>query len=116
LFILLKLVKLLFKLSFHKSLEGRKPGEKINKQTSMACVTIQSFMGLPVSTYYHAVKFDICHGCLLELGQKKYMCVCCHMSKKSRVGRSGLIFFFFFFFFRENRKYSFPVPESDSGI
>jgi hypothetical protein len=26
------------------------------------------------------------------------MCVYCHMSKKSRVGRSGLIFFFFFFF------------------
>ena len=29
------------------------------------------------------------------LGQKKYMCVYCHMSKKSRVGRSVLIFFFF---------------------
>ena len=28
------------------------------------------------------------------LGQKKDMCVYCHMSKKSRVGRSGLIFFF----------------------
>ena len=28
------------------------------------------------------------------LGQKKYMCVYCHMSKKSRVGRLGLIFFF----------------------
>jgi hypothetical protein len=26
-------------------------------------------------------------------GKKKYMCVYCHMSKKSRVGRSGLIFF-----------------------
>ena len=26
--------------------------------------------------------------------KKKYMCVYCHMSKKSRVGRSGLIFFF----------------------
>jgi hypothetical protein len=25
---------------------------------------------------------------------KKNMCVYCHMSKKSRVGRSGLIFFF----------------------
>ena len=25
--------------------------------------------------------------------KKKYMCVYCHMSKKSRVGRSGLIFF-----------------------
>ena len=29
--------------------------------------------------------------------KKKYMCVYCHMSKKSRVGRSALIFFFFFF-------------------
>ena len=28
--------------------------------------------------------------------KKKYMCVYCHMSKKSRVGWSGLIFFFFF--------------------
>jgi hypothetical protein len=26
---------------------------------------------------------------------KKKMCVYCHMSKKSRVGRSGLIFYFF---------------------
>ena len=25
--------------------------------------------------------------------KKKYMCVYCHMSKKSRLGRSGLIFF-----------------------
>ena len=29
------------------------------------------------------------------LGQKKYMCVYCHMSRKSRVCRSGLFFFFF---------------------
>ena len=28
--------------------------------------------------------------------KKKYMCVFCHMSKKSRVGRLGLSFFFFF--------------------
>ena len=28
--------------------------------------------------------------------KKKYMCVYCHMSTKSRVGRSALIFFFFF--------------------
>ena len=28
-------------------------------------------------------------------GQKKIMCVYCHMSKKSRVGRSGLLLFFF---------------------
>ena len=33
--------------------------------------------------------------------KKKYMCVYCHMSKKSRVGRSGLIFFFYY---RQNRK------------
>ena len=30
---------------------------------------------------------------------KKNMCVYCHMSTKSRVGRSGLIFFFLFSFF-----------------
>ena len=35
-------------------------------------------------------------------GQKKYMCVYCHMSKKSRVGRSGLIFFYYYY--RQNRK------------
>ena len=29
--------------------------------------------------------------------KKKYMCVYCHMSKKSRVCRSGLIFFYYFF-------------------
>jgi hypothetical protein len=34
--------------------------------------------------------------------RKKYMCVYCHMSKKSRVGLSGLIFFFFYY--RQNRK------------
>ena len=31
-----------------------------------------------------------------DMAKKKNMCVYCHMSKKSRVGRSGLIFFFFF--------------------
>ena len=31
-----------------------------------------------------------------DKAKKKYMCVYCHMSKKSRGGRSGLIFFFFF--------------------
>ena len=30
----------------------------------------------------------------LNKAKKKYMCVYCHMSKKSRVGRSALIFFF----------------------
>jgi hypothetical protein len=29
--------------------------------------------------------------------KKKSMCVYCHMSKKSRVGRSGLIYYYFFF-------------------
>ena len=41
-----------------------------------------------------------------KLRPKKDMCVYCHMSKKSRVGRSGLIFFFFYY--RQNRKQSFP--------
>ena len=41
--------------------------------------------------------------------KKKYMCVYCHMSKKSRVGRSAIIFFNY----RQNRKQSFPVPQSD---
>ena len=44
--------------------------------------------------------------------KKKYMCVYCHMSKKSRVGRSGLIFFFFLL----STKPEIIVPESDSGI
>ena len=29
--------------------------------------------------------------------KKKYICVYCHMSTKSRVGRSGLIFFFYYY-------------------
>ena len=37
----------------------------------------------------------------IHLGKKKNMCVYCHMSKKSRVGRSALIFFFYY---RQNRK------------
>ena len=32
----------------------------------------------------------------LSKAKKKYMCVYCHMSKKSRVGRSGLLLLFFF--------------------
>ena len=32
---------------------------------------------------------------VIDKAKKKYMCVYCHMSKKSRVGRSGFIFFFF---------------------
>ena len=31
-----------------------------------------------------------------DLGQNKYMCAYCHMSKKTRVGPSGFFFFFFF--------------------
>ena len=38
-----------------------------------------------------------------EQAKKKNMCVYCHMSKKYRVGRLGLIFFFFFYY-RQNRK------------
>ena len=39
------------------------------------------------------------------------MCVYCHMSKKSRIGRSALIFFFLL-----SAKSEIVVPESDSGI
>ena len=35
--------------------------------------------------------------------KKIYMCVYCYMSKKSRIGRSGLIFFFFYYYW-QNRK------------
>ena len=44
--------------------------------------------------------------------KKKDMCVYCHMSKKSRVGRSGLLFNSFFI----KKWESFLVPEFDSGI
>jgi hypothetical protein len=41
----------------------------------------------------------------VDEAKQKYMCVYYHMSKKSRVGRSALIFFFFFFYnYRQNRK------------
>ena len=49
----------------------------------------------------------------IKLGQKKYMCVYCHMSKKSRVGWSGFIFFFLLLL---SAKPEIVVPESDSGI
>ena len=42
----------------------------------------------------------------------KKMCVYCHMSKRFRVGRSGLIFIFFLL----SAKPEIVVPESDSGI
>jgi hypothetical protein len=35
-------------------------------------------------------------GHIFEKAKKKYMCVYCRMSKKYRVGRSGLFFFFFY--------------------
>jgi hypothetical protein len=50
------------------------------------------------------------------MAKKKYMCVYCHMSKKSRVGRSvGINFFFLFFFitFGKTGSSRSPVPESD---
>ena len=43
------------------------------------------------------------------------MCVYCHMSKKSRVGRSALINFFKFFF-KLLAKPEIVVPASDFGI
>ena len=72
----------------------------------------------------YAITFSIqsCRSCYARLylstpilqdsckAKKKYMCVYCHMSKKSRVGRSG---FFFYYYHRQKRKWSFPVPESD---
>ena len=46
--------------------------------------------------------------------KKKYMCVYCHMSKKSRVGRSGLIFFSFFLLL--SAKPEIVVPGSGIGF
>ena len=43
--------------------------------------------------------------------KKRYMCVYCHMSKKSRVGRLGLIIFLLL-----SAKPEIVVPESDSAI
>ena len=52
--------------------------------------------------------YEIHNCCFSAKAKKKSMCVYCHMSKKSRVGRSALIIIFFFFFFfynyRQNRK------------
>ena len=45
--------------------------------------------------------YEIHNCCFSAKAKKKYMCVYCHMSKKSRVGRSALIFFFFY---RQNQK------------
>ena len=49
--------------------------------------------------------------CISHKAKKKYMCVYCHMSKKSMVGRSGLIFFFLL-----SAKPEIVIPESDSVI
>ena len=59
------------------------------------------FCGTPVSPTNKTDRHDITE-ILQDVAlniirpKKKYMCVYCHMSKKSRVGRSALIFFFFF--------------------
>ena len=46
--------------------------------------------------------------------KKKYMCVYCHMSKKSRVGRSGLSYLFFFFIIgktgNSRSRFQNPIP------
>jgi hypothetical protein len=47
--------------------------------------------------------------------KQKNVCVYGHMSKKSRVGRSALIFFIIIIIIGKTGK-SFPVPESDSSI
>ena len=48
---------------------------------------------------------------------KKNMCVYCHMSKKSRVGRLGLLFIYLIFLLLSAKpEIVFLVPESDSGI
>ena len=50
-------------------------------------------------------------------GQKKIMCVYCHMLKKIQGWSVGIIIiFFFYYYYRQNRKQWFPVPESESGI
>ena len=47
--------------------------------------------------------------------KKQYMCVYCHISKKSRVGRSGF-FFFLLFLLSTKPEIVVSVPESNSGI
>ena len=52
---------------------------------------------------------------LSNKAKKKYMCVYCQMSKKSRVGRSGLLFFFIFFFIidksgNSRSRFGNPIP------
>jgi hypothetical protein len=50
--------------------------------------------GIDLKTNREGLKKNWCK--FLSKAKKKYMCVYCHMSKKSRVGRSGLIIIFFF--------------------
>ena len=50
---------------------------------------------------------------VVHQAKKKNMCVYCHMSKKSRVGRSASILFLFFLL---STKPEIVIPESDSGI
>ena len=52
--------------------------------------------------FLYEIECLLCSVCLVNLnslGQKKNMCVYCHMLKKIRVGRSEIIFFYFIFFF-----------------
>ena len=51
-----------------------------------------------------------------EQAKKKNMCVYCHMSKKSRVGRSGLLYIYIFLLLLLSAKPEIVVPESDSGV
>ena len=49
---------------------------------------------------------------LKSIVPKKNICVYCHMSKKSRVGRSAIIFFFFFLTIGKtgNSRFRNPIP------
>ena len=56
--------------------------------------------------------YEIHNCCFSAKAKKKSMCVYCHMSKKSRVGRSALIFFFFIIDKTGNSRARFrnPIP------
>ena len=53
--------------------------------------------------------------CQLCIRPKKNICVFTVTCQKN-LGSVGRHYYFFFFNYRQNRKYSCPVPESDSGI
>ena len=57
---------------------------------------IDLIFGMRVYRHKLQINFEIRSGWMIfrQLRPKKNMCVYCHMSKKSRVGRSGLIIFF----------------------